>query len=271
MIPEPAPRQRRWLIVAVLAAVAVVIAAIALIVTLTRDTNESGTATTTSAGTPSGSMPPRSTTASPSSSPGPAQFAYQPLFPFAGVADADAWVREARPGGHQPWHDDAGMIAVMFAQQYLGYQHIDKVTKTTEQREQAWVGVGFTNPNGDLATAAVLHLVQIGSAPGGPWEVVGSEDTTLAVTTPGYGSTVTSPVRVGGRVTGVDESLQVQVIGGAGSPAGTVAPIPAGGTDSPWTATVPFTASCPATLTIAVATGGHIAEVERFAVTGVRC
>ncbi|MEU7143924.1 hypothetical protein ABZ942_31085 [Nocardia sp. NPDC046473] len=277
MTPETPPPQRRWLIVGVLAVAALLIAAIALIVVVTRDTGGNGQVATTSAGTPSdsvpsGTAPPGTGTTRPSGSPGPAQFPYQPLFPFSGTADADAWVRDARPGGHQPWHDDAGTIALMFTQKYLGYQHIDKVVNTAVQGDQAQVAVGFDNPNGAAVTASVLHLVRIGSAPNGPWEVVGTGDTTLALTTPVYGATVSSPISVGGWITGVDESLRVRVIGGTGAqPAGTAGPIPAGGTNTPWAATVSFTATCPATLTVAVGTGGHVADVERFAVTGVRC
>jgi hypothetical protein len=46
--------------------------------------------------------------------------------------------------------------------------------------------------------------------------------------------------------------------------------LPAGGVDSPWSTSVSFTPQGAETLTIVVSTGGHIQEVERFAVTGVR-
>jgi hypothetical protein len=46
--------------------------------------------------------------------------------------------------------------------------------------------------------------------------------------------------------------------------------LPAGGSNTPWSATVSFTASPGAVLTIAASTGGHMATVERFTVTGVR-
>ncbi|MVU78351.1 hypothetical protein GPX89_13985 [Nocardia sp. ET3-3] len=196
------------------------------------------------------------------------------MWPFGSVGQAIAWQREANPGGHQPWHLDAGIIAQMFTQQYLGFTAVNKVVKVSTQGEQSWVSVGFDNPNGVATVAAVLHLVQIGEGASidKPWEVVGSQDTTLTVTAPAYGATVRSPVTVGGTITGVDESLHVQIRGGGQDHAvGEVTGIPAGGTSAPWTATVPFTVGCPATLTIAVSTGGHVADVERFAVTGVRC
>ena len=37
---------------------------------------------------------------------------------------------------------------------------------------QAWVGVGYDNPNGRPVTVAVLHLARIGAGADAPWEVV---------------------------------------------------------------------------------------------------
>jgi hypothetical protein len=51
---------------------------------------------------------------------------------------------------------------------------------------------------------------------------------------------------------------------------GRSAPIPAGGNGTPWSVPVSFTAPAGTVLTISVSTGGHVAAVERFAVTGVR-
>ena len=44
-----------------------------------------------------------------------------------------------------------------------------------------------------------------------PWEVVGSDDTTFSVEQPAYGSTVQSPMLVGGHITGVDENIRVML------------------------------------------------------------
>ena len=56
---------------------------------------------------------------------------------------------------------------------------------------------------------------------------------------------------------------------GRPDPVGAVSGLPAGGQNAPWTATVPFDESEHGVFTIAVATGGHIAPVERFAITAV--
>ncbi|TVT19725.1 hypothetical protein FNH05_34830 [Amycolatopsis rhizosphaerae] len=196
-------------------------------------------------------------------------FAYQPLWPFSGAADAAAWQASYRQGGHQPWHLDPALTAQSFAQGYLGYAGIDQITGRRTAGTEAWVGVGYRLPNGNPATAAVIHLAELGTGPDAPWEVVGTEDTTLTVTRPGYGTTVVSPVTVGGAITGVDESLRVQVREPRG-PAGERGGVPAGGQQAPWAVTVGFTAPPGSVLTIAVSTGGHVADVERFAITGVR-
>jgi hypothetical protein len=137
----------------------------------------------------------------------------------------------------------------------------------------ARVHVGYRNAEGGSGTlvAAVIHLVRYGSGPDAPWEVVGTDDTDLSLTKPAYGAAVGSPLTVGGRITGVDESIRVQVRHpGSAAPIGERCCVGAGGSDSPWSARVSFTARTGRTLTVVASTGGHVAAVERFAVTGVR-
>jgi hypothetical protein len=133
------------------------------------------------------------------------------------------------------------------------------------------VTVGFHRPDGHVSAAAVIHLVKYGSGQNVPWEVVGTDDTTLTLDVPAYGGIATSPVRIGGKITGVDESLRAEVHRlGAGRPVGSFCCQPAGGQASPWSFSVPFHARPGQVITIVVHTGGHVAAVERFAVTGAR-
>ena len=75
----------------------------------------------------------------------------------------------------------------------------------------------------------------------------------------------------GGMITGVDESIKVTVHTlSAQGPVGAYCCRAASGTRSPWSAGVTFRAVSGQVITIAAATGGHVAVVERFAVTGVR-
>ncbi|MFC0432018.1 hypothetical protein [Kutzneria buriramensis] len=197
---------------------------------------------------------------------------YQLLWPFADERQAAAWQAGYRAGGHQPWHLDADLTAQSFTQGYLRYGTLDQVTSVSVVGTDARVGVGYKRPDGSTATAAVIHLVKISSGTDAPWEVVGTDDTAeLTLTTPAYGAIASPPVTVGGRITGVDESLRIQVLRLADENAiGQAGGIPAGGQNAPWTAQVSFTAPADSTLTIAVSTGGHVNDVERFAVTGVR-
>lgn len=195
-------------------------------------------------------------------------FAHQPLWPFADAAEVRGWQDAYRTGGHQPWHLDAGATALSFTQGYLGFPGVDRVTSTTTAGDDTWIGVGFTLPDGRGSTAAEMHLARWGSGPDAPWEVVGTRDATLVLDTPSYGSVARSPLTVGGTVTGVDESLRVRVLGLAG-PVGESCCLPAGGEASRWSTTVPFTGAANGTLTVVVSTGGHVADVERFAITGI--
>jgi hypothetical protein len=210
----------------------------------------------------------------PASAPGsatPTPFAYQPLFPFGSLDEVRAWQASYASGGHQPWHLNPGLTALAFTQGYLGFSHIGKVADLRISAGDAHVTVGFHRPDGHVSAAAVIHLVKYGSGRNVPWEVVGTDDTTLTLDVPAYGGVATSPVRIGGKVTGVDESLRAEVHRlGASGPVGSFCCQPAGGQASPWSLSVPFHATPGQVVTIVVHTGGHVAAVERFAVTGAR-
>jgi hypothetical protein len=191
------------------------------------------------------------------------------LWPFTGEGDVTAWQRAFRDGGHQPWHLDAAATAIGFAG-YLGYTGIDRALRSTVDGDDAHVVVGFRLPDGRPHAAADLHLVRVGAGRDAPWEVVGTRDSTLTLTRPGYGSTVTSPMTVGGRITGVDERVVVTLRTRTGDLQSAPASVAAGGQRSRWSVPLTFQATRGAVLTVAAATGGHVAPVERFAVTGVR-
>ncbi|GAA0662443.1 hypothetical protein GCM10010193_12190 [Kitasatospora atroaurantiaca] len=195
----------------------------------------------------------------------------QPLWPFSTLAQAQAWERDFHSGGHQPWHLDPDQTALSFTQGYLGFQDVSRVSSHTVSGRDARIGVGLSTPEGARGTAAVIHLVRYGTDPDAPWEVVGTDDTTFSLTMPAYGSVAHSPVQTGGRITGVDESIRVQVRQPSSTaPLGSFCCLPAGGSGEPWHAPVSFSGAHDPVLTIVASTGGHISSVERFTVTAVR-
>jgi hypothetical protein len=225
-------------------------------------TGLSGAAAPTGTSGPSVSVTPRV--------PGPPPAATaQWLWPFADRADVARWQQAYRQGGHQPWHLDAATTALGFAG-YLGYGGIDRVVRSTVDGQHAYVAIGFALPDGTRHTAADVHLVRAGTGRDAPWEVVGTRDTTLTLDRPAYGSTATSPMTVGGRITGVDERVVVTLRAQSGDVQASPAAVAAGGNRSPWSVRVRFSSRAGSTITVAAATGGHVAAVERFAVTGVR-
>ena len=194
-----------------------------------------------------------------------------PVWPFTTAAQVRQWQAAYRAGGQQPWHLDAGATALAFTRGHLGYVEVDRITSRRISNGDAHIGVGWRVQGSRYGTAAVLHLIKFGTGPDAPWVVVGTDDTQLTLATPRYGSTVTSPVRVGGRITGVDESLRVRVLGPASStPLFSSRGLPAGGTKTPWSTIARFHAPHGTVLTIAVSTGGHLKAVEEFAITAVR-
>ena len=221
---------------------------------------------------PPGSLSTSSSTSPSSSSSASSSFRFLPLWPFADVQGAVAWQQQALPGGHQPWRLDAGTVAVSFATDLLGYPEVDRATSVRISGDEAWVGVGSPPIEGRQVAAGVLHLARIGTGELAtrPWEVVGSDDTTLTLTTPRYGAVVGSPLVVGGRISGIDESLAVQVRTPDGRVLGRLAGLGAGGADRPWTATLALDVRSGGLAVVAVSTGGHLRQVERFAITGVR-
>jgi hypothetical protein len=73
---------------------------------------------------------------------------------------------------------------------------------------------------------------------------------------------------VGGHITGVDENITVTVLSVSGNnAAGAGASLPAGGQHSPWQLSLSFPNR--GVLTVVAATGGHVAQHERFAIQGV--
>ncbi|MGI5478929.1 hypothetical protein [Streptomyces lavendofoliae] len=194
----------------------------------------------------------------------------QPIWPFTTLGQAQAWQRDHRAGGHQPWHLDPEQTALSFTRGYLGFGEIDRVTSRSIGAARARVGVGLSGSE-DSGTAAVVHLARYGTGRDAPWVVVGTDDTDFTLTRPGYGSVVRSPMTVGGRMSGVDESIRVQVRQpSSAAPLGESCCTPAGGHRQPWSSTVTFKGAKDAVLTVVAMTGGHIAEVERFTVTAVR-
>lgn len=269
--------RRRSTISVLVAAVAVLALAVVTAVLVLRDPSDdtgggleapatsvapTKTVTATSAPTPS----------SPTST-GPVRrsFGYQPLWPFTSESAAAVWQRAYRAEGKQPWHLDAGQTALSFTTGFLGFDEVDTVVTTSVRGDDATVAVGYRTDSDGPSIAAVVHLARLGQGDDAPWEVVGTRDTTFTLDQPRYGAAVGSPLKVGGRITGVDESVRVDVRQASSqAPLGTFCCVPAGGTRHPWAAQVSFQGATDQVLVVVASAGGHYQEVERFAVTGVR-
>ena len=216
----------------------------------------------------SSSTGPHPTTSSATTAPNPpADFdlGYQPLWPFGGYAAAELW--RAGRARSEPWHLDAGQTALTFTRAYLGFARMTLVTSKSTDGSGAHVGIGYRGTGGRPITAAVLHLVRFGPRADAPWEVVGSDDTDFSLERPAYGSAVSSPITVGGHISGLGDSIHLWIRQPGRAPLTDVCCLPAGGVQSPWQRPVSFSGS--GVLTIVAATGGRTQLVERFAIQGV--
>ena len=194
-------------------------------------------------------------------------FPYQPMYPFANLAEVATWQQHAASDADQAWHLDAKATALSFAR-FLGYTELDQAGATTGNGQDAHVEIGGNNSDGRFSAAAIVHLVRYGRGDHVPWEVVGTDDTDFSITTPGYGAAVTSPMPAGGRITGVDESISITVRGlHAQEALGGSCCVPAGGEGTPWSTTVSFAPPVEGVIVVSAATGGHVRSVERFTVT----
>lgn len=197
----------------------------------------------------------------------PRDFVNVALWPFDSPAAADRWVLQSATSG--AWQYDAGQTALHFAGDFLGFPEVNRVLGVDDEGDRAHVRVGFARPDGMLAPVANLHLQRIGSADLAPWEVVGTEDDDLTLDSPRYGSSaVGSTLTAGGTITGIDECIAVRVLQPART-LGQASCVMAGGSRSPWSSRVTFSGSQPGPLTVIAWTGGHVADVEKFAITGV--
>ncbi|HEY6798389.1 MAG TPA: hypothetical protein VI248_27230 [Kineosporiaceae bacterium] len=195
-----------------------------------------------------------------------------PLWPFQTAEQVRAWQVHRQTLGGDPQHRlDPASTALEFTRGALGLTAVDRVTSRKVAGDGCLVGVGWLGEGGVELTVGVLRLVRFGEGgASAPWAVAGTVDT-AAFTRPAYGATVTAPLQVAGVIDGVDETLRVMVIGPGGRILGRAGPIGVGGSDQRWEAAVELApAPSGSVLTVVVCTGGHLGDVEWFAVTGVR-
>lgn len=268
-------RRRRRVAVAGVAAVAL---AAALVVALPRGDEPGGDVATeaTTSAPPASARPTTAaaaddapTTTAPAAPDGVDLLGHEPLWPFQSREEADAWDPDA---GHSPWHGDAEATALFFTENYLGFTGIDQVTMADVREREAFVGVGYVpEPGAVPATAAVIRLVRYGERPDAPWVVVRTVDDRLTIDTPRPGAELGSPLVVGGTITGVDERIRVQLRQPSSpEPLAAHCCIPSGGERAWWEVEVPFDPPTGDVVAIVASSGGHVRDVEVFAVTGVR-
>ncbi|MGI8697658.1 MAG: Gmad2 immunoglobulin-like domain-containing protein [Mycobacteriales bacterium] len=187
------------------------------------------------------------------SPPQPAGRAAYTIWPFTSLADAQAWQRS----GTGSWHRDAAQTALRFMG-FLQAAEVDRVLadqpETTSIGTGRKVTLGRKLADGTVAAVTVVHLVRLGSGSSAPYAVTVAGAYRLAITAPEIAAPVRSPLAVEGTITGVDESVRVEL-----RTLGRAAPISApaaamGGTGTPWQTSVSFPAPPSGTATLVART-----------------
>jgi hypothetical protein len=195
---------------------------------------------------------------------------YVPVWPFANYAEARGWQDKVSLSGSQAWHGDAVATARSYVQDVLGFTDLDVFAPLGPSGADGMhVQVGFLDPNKKVRTAAVLHLVRYGPTADdvlAPWEVVGTDDAELGITSPEYGSHQTSPLTVGGTFTGVDGNLVASVRDRDGNVLGQAPGLGAGGQDQPWTERVAYKATGGGVRVVVVFAGGALTKHGLFSI-----
>ena len=193
------------------------------------------------------------------------------VWPFETEADAESW-QKASTGGQQPWHYDAGQTAVAFLA-FLKHPEINQVMSTSAQGSETAVTLGQHNPDSGRTTKVTTVLLkQVGTGSPRPWDVEEATASQFTIDQPTRFAQVNPPVTVSGHITGVDESIVLNLIspstGGKLNPS--TQPVAAGGQNTAWHERLNFQLPPNDYVGALVATtGGHVAAVERLVMVPV--
>ena len=162
------------------------------------------------------------------------------------------------------WRSDADQTALHFLSDHLQMPYLDTVVASTVRGDSAEVAVGRGLPSETKrAVAATTITLQRAS---GTWYVESARADLLTVTTTSVNA---STVTVSGRLTGVDESIQVELLAGDSPQPLAHASTPGGGQDSPWQVTLERPVTDATRLTVVVylpsALDGNAARVVALA------
>lgn len=124
-----------------------------------------------------------------------------PVWPFTTDREAAAW--EAAPSA-RPWAADPVQVTQHLLDDYL------EVPGRALPRVSGSAAVAVVKVFAGNRTVSDVRLERVGDA-AGPWSVTGASSTDLVLTDPDDGGEVSSPLRVTGRVTGVDQSVHLRL------------------------------------------------------------
>ena len=182
-----------------------------------------------------------------------------PVWPFTTDAQAADWL--ADPGA-RGWARDPVQVVQHLVDDFLklpGGTAVGTAGGGDVQRVVVKIGG---------RPVSTVQVEQVGRTTSGPWSVTGAASEDVGITAPEADAAVTSPLTVTGRVTGVDESVRVQLLASSGTElAGGYAPA---GAEEPWSLPLRWTSSAWSVGAVVASTANGNGDLRAFGLTPVR-
>jgi len=180
-----------------------------------------------------------------------------PVWPFTSDAEAAAWT--ANPGT-RPWAADPVQLTQHLLDDYLS------VPGRAMRRVGDGVDLAVVEVSAGDRPVSQVRLVRVGRTSSGPWSVIGATSDDLTIAQPLPGEPVTSPMRTTGRVSGVDQSVHLQLraatlLAEAYAPAGN---------ELPWTQNLTWTSESWSVAALAASTFDGRGDLSAVTITAVR-
>ncbi|GAC1325770.1 MAG: hypothetical protein NVSMB13_09500 [Mycobacteriales bacterium] len=158
-------------------------------------------------------------------------------WPYTSRTDARAGLT---PG---PETSNPRTVALRFVQVFLQHPEVDTVTAVGPKESGLAVTLGRrVGESGRTVEVTTVYLVRVATGENAPYVVVSATSPLLSITAPTPGAPIRSPLPVSGRITGVDESIHVELrVLSRPAPVGS-AFTGGGGENSPWAQSVSFPA-----------------------------
>jgi hypothetical protein len=180
-----------------------------------------------------------------------------PLWPITTDVQADEWAHLQSP---PRWQADAVQVTQHLLDDYLKLP--GKAMPRTDDNED----VAVVDVSAGQRTVSQVRLVRVGRDPAGPWSVVSASAVSLAVTKPGDGDVVSTPISIVGTAADPDTSVHLRLMADTVLGEG----FAMAGRDIPWTHSLPLTNTSWSVAALVANTFDGKGDLHAVTITAVR-